>query len=165
MKKRFLQFGLLGVMFAAVIVGFATRKPAKKATPAIYSFDYYPKANVYYNKTNHSYAFLSEDGSWQVAEHLPSAIPLEQDKKVALTNASPDIWKDNERHRMVYAAALYASASDLKAPAVTPPPPPVITNETAEKKDKAEPKKERGIKGFFKKIFKKKRDKDSTSSH
>src|SRR5215217_3126445 len=125
MKKRFLEFGLLGVMFAAVIVGFATRRPVKKTAPAIYSFDYYPKANIYYNKTNDTYAFLTTDGHWQMVKSIPVSSSLSLDKKVELTSTTANVWKDNDRHRMIYAASLYGSSSDLKDPAPKVEPPPV----------------------------------------
>jgi len=150
-------------MFAAVIVGFATRRPvAKKAAPqttTTYNFDYYPKANIYYNKTNNDYAFLTKEGSWQVVKSLPASFTVTLDKKVELKSTSANIWKENERHRMIYAVSLYASALDFKEPPRITPPPPVAKAETKEeKKEKPEVKKERGIKGFFKKIFKKKKE-------
>ena len=162
MRKRFLEFGLMGVMFAAVIVGFATRRPAKKSTPIEYQFEYYPKANIYFNKTIHTYTFLDKNGVWQTQETPPlSTIPL--DKKVDLKSDSPDIWKDNEKHRMIYAVSLYASASDLKEPEKRPEP-PIIKVETIEIPKVTETKKARGLKGFLKKIFRKKKDAPDSSS-
>ena len=161
-KKRFLEFGLLGVMFAAVIVGFATRQTPKKATPTSYSFYYYPKANVYYNKTDNNYIFPDENGSWEVAKDLPPSKSYVLDKKVDLNYSSIDIWKENEKHRMIYAVRLYAADSDLKPPAekYIPPPAAPARIDTTEVKD--ESKKEKGIKGFLKKIFKKKKDEPQT---
>ena len=158
-KKRFLEFGLLGVMFAAVIVGFATRQTAKKPAPSSYSFYYYPKANVYYNITDNTYLFPDENGSWEVAKDLPKNKSYLLDKKVDLNSANSEIWKENENHRMVYAAALYSSESDLKQPPVekyTPPPSTPSRVDTIQEKD--ETGNEKGIKGFFKKIFKQKKD-------
>ena len=158
-KKRFLEFGLLGVMFAAVIVGFATRQSPKKATPSSYSFYYYPKANVYYNTTDNNYLFSDENGSWEVAKDLPKNKSYLLDKKVDLISTSIDIWKENEKHRMVYAVALYASDSDLKQPPAekySPPAAAVPRIDSIQEKDDAS--KEKGLKGFFKKIFKKKKE-------
>ena len=157
-KNRFLQFGLLGVMFAAVIVGFATRQNPKKATPSSYSFYYYPKANVYFNKTDNNYAFLNESGTWQVAKDLPASKNFVLDKKVDLTSSSAQIWKDNDRHKMVYAVSLYAEASDLKEPSAQKVQPPPPAKEEAEEKEKPDAKKDQGVKGFFKKLFKKKKE-------
>ena len=163
MRKRFLEFGLMGVMFAAVIVGFATRRPAKKPTPVEYQFEYYPKANIYFNKTIHTYAFMDKNGVWQTQETPPlSTIPL--DKKVDLRSGSANIWKDNEKHRMIYSVSLYASASDLKVPEKKPQP-PAVKVETFEAPKVTEPKKARGLKGFLKNIFRKKKaSADSSSS-
>ena len=156
-KKRFLEFGLLGLMFAAVIVGFATRQTPKKATPSSYSFYYYPKANVYFNKTENNYIFPGENGNWEVAKDLPQKRSYILDKKVDLNSATIDIWKENEKHRMVYAVALYAAESDLKQPPEKYTPPPASRKENTEE-EKKESKKDQGLKGFFKKIFKKKND-------
>ncbi|MFL5810694.1 MAG: hypothetical protein ACJ749_14320 [Flavisolibacter sp.] len=152
----------MGVMFAAVIVGFATRRPTKNSTPSKYEFEYYPKANIYYNKTIHTYAFLDKNGAWQTQETPPlSTIPL--DKKVELESSSPEIWKDNDKHRMIYAASLYASESDLKETEKKPEP-PVVKIETFEVPKVVETKKAHGLKGFLKKIFKKKKDTTDSSS-
>lgn len=157
-KKRFLEFGLLGVMFAAVIVGFATRQSPKKVTPSTYSFYYYPKANVYFNTTENNYIFPDENGNWKVAKDLPQTKSYVLDKKVDMNSSSIDIWKENEKHRMVHAVSLYASESDLKQPPVErySPAPAASKSDTISRKE--EPKKQDGIKGFFKKIFKKKKD-------
>jgi hypothetical protein len=161
MKKRFLEFGLMGVMFAAVIVGFATRKPVKEIAPAEYAFEYYPKANIYFNKTNHTYAFADKSGAWHTQETPPlSTIAL--DKKVELKSSSTDIWKENEKHRMIYAVSLYASAADLKEPERKSQP-PAIRIENSDQSKPVETKNPRGLKGFLKKIFRKKKDnRDST---
>ena len=162
-KKRFLEFGLLGVMFAAVIVGFATRQTPKKATPSSYSFYYYPKDNIYFNKTDNNYIFPDENGTWQVAQDLPQNKSYVLDKKVDLNSSSINIWKENEKHRMVYAVALYAADSDLKQPPVekySPPSVPTKKPDTVAVQDVA--KKQQGIKGFLNKIFKKKKDEPKT---
>jgi hypothetical protein len=164
MKTKLLQFGLLGLMFAAVVVGFSTNhRPVKKTSPQIYSFYYYPKPNVYYNRDTREYAFIDPEGNWQTSNSLPYAISLESEKKVALTGNYPEIWKDNEQHRMVYAVSLYASSADLEQPAIkTQAPRPHASLEPVDKKEE---KKEPGLKRFFKKIFKKKKDdrQDSTA--
>jgi len=158
-KKRFLEFGLLGVMFAAVIVGFATRQSPKKATSSSYSFYYYPKANVYYNTTDNNYIYSDGNGNWEVAKDLPENKSYILDKKVQLNYTSADIWKENEKHRMVYAVALYADDSDLKQP---PPekysPPPSAPAKVDSVEVKEDSRKEKGLKGFLKKIFKKKKE-------
>ena len=153
-KKRFLEFGLLGVMFAAV----------KKASPASYSFYYYPKANVYYNRTDNNYIFPDHNGSWEVAKDLPQSKSYILDKKVDLNSSTVDIWKENENHRMVYAVELYAADSDLKQPPVEKYSPPPATPEKVDSIEvNDENKKEKGLKGFFKKIFKKKKDEPKES--
>jgi len=161
MKTKVLQFGLLGLVFAAVIVGFSNVRPAKKAFPHVYSFYYYPKPNVYYNRETKQYAFVTPEGTWQTGNNLPFAVALESEKKVALTGPYPEIWKNNERHRMVYAASLYASASDLRQP-----PAKVATVQPVKPKElegsEEDVKKESGVKRFFKKLFKKKKG-DSTA--
>jgi hypothetical protein len=158
MKTKLLQFGLLGLMFAAVIVGFSNGRPSnsKKSSPDIYSFFYYPKPNIYYNRDTREYAYVNPEGNWQTSKNLPYAVSLESEKKVALTGNYSEIWKNNEQHRMVYAASLYASASDLQQPAAKARPlqatAPKIVNEKKE-----DEKKQPGLKRFLKKIFKKKK--------
>ncbi|MGZ5189635.1 MAG: hypothetical protein ACXWCZ_01380, partial [Flavisolibacter sp.] len=121
-------------------------------------FYYYPKANVYFNKTENNYVFPDENGTWKVAKDLPQTKSSVLDKKVDLNSASIDIWKENEKHRMVYAVALYAEHSDLTQPPAEKysPSPALPKADTVELKN--ETNKEQGLKGFINKIFKKKKN-------
>lgn len=120
------------------------------ALPPQYYF--YPKANVYFDSANKEYLFQSGDSAgWVTQKQIPAAVQSMMDKSVLIQNPSQPVWKDNANHKLVYSAALYATANDTiekKAP------PPLITKTDAvEKKEK----KKGAFRRFFDKLFGKKK--------
>ena len=122
------------------------------ATPQYY---YFPKANVYIDSANKDYIFLANDGkTWQSAKQIPAAMQAMMDKNVLIENPSQPVWEDNENHRLVYSALLYATANDTTRKET---PRPISTQPKPSKDTVAEAEKERkGLRKFFDKIFKKK---------
>jgi hypothetical protein len=140
---------------ASLLLPFKKEQPPVAENLSPRNFYYYPAANVYYDPTRHHYIFLDSTAkTWKESNELPDSIKNSLDKNVVLNNITPPVWKNNEQHRMVYAASLYANATDFKEKPVKKEPVP--DKDTAEKKE--DQQKEKGIKGFFKKLFKKKKE-------
>ena len=120
--------------------------------PAKYYF--YPKANVYFDTVNKDYVFLGSDGrTWTSEKQIPAAMQGMMDKSVFLDTFSQPVWKDNQNHRLIYSAVLYASPEDT----VEKEAPPVIVQKPTIGEEKKEKK---GLRKFFDKLFgKKKKDK------
>ncbi len=126
----------------------------KQLSPQYY---FYPKANVYFDSANKNYVFLTTDGkTWQTVKGIPAAMQLLMDKSILIDTPANPVWKDNERHKLIYSALLYASPSDTQiTKEVKPLPKPVVIKQEEVKKKKS------GLKKFLEKIFGKKK-KDST---
>ena len=122
---------------------------------------YFPRANVYFDSSNKEYLFLANDSAnWQTAKQIPNVMQGLMDKSVYVSNPQQPVWKDNEKHRLIYSSLLYATAEDTVQKKEIPKPvakAPVDT--VAQKKKDA-----KGIKKVLGKIlgiFKKKK-KDTT---
>jgi hypothetical protein len=130
---------------------------SEAAIPPPPKYYFYPKANVYFDSVNKDYVFLSADGSsWQSVKQIPAAMQALMDKSVFIDTAAQPVWKDNERHKIIYSAVLYASPADTQE---VKPVTPII---------KAEPpqevkKEKKGIGKLLDKIFRKKK-KDGASN-
>jgi hypothetical protein len=128
-------------------------------------YHYFPKANVYFDSANKDYLFLSNDsGRWQSAKQIPAVVLALMDKSVQIQNPPDPVWRDNENHRLVYSALLYATPTDTVAkkkvvkqlPKQTKP---VVDSAALEVKEK------KGVGKFFQKIFgRKKREKKEDES-
>ena len=116
---------------------------------------FYPKANVYFDTVNKTYIFLGSDGrTWTSEKEIPAAMQSMMDKSIFLDTASQPVWKDNQNHRLIYSAVLYASPADTIEEA-----PPVIVQQAPPEVEKKEKK---GLGKFFDKLFgKKKKNKDN----
>lgn len=118
---------------------------------------YFPRANVYIDSANNDFIFLGNDGkTWQTAKQIPAAMQALMDKNVFIENPSQPVWQDNENHRLVYSALLYATPHDTTSkaapgPTVMRPDPPQDTVQEAEKERK-------GLGKFFDKIFGRKKN-------
>ncbi|RYF84504.1 MAG: hypothetical protein EON98_09010 [Chitinophagaceae bacterium] len=118
--------------------------------PPKYSF--YPKANVYFDTVNKDYIFLGSDGrTWTSGKEIPAAMQSMMDKSVLLDTFSQPVWKDNQNHRLIYSAALYATPNDTIE---RKPPPPVVQKPADSVK-----KEKKGLAKFLDKIFGKKKKK------
>jgi hypothetical protein len=150
MMWRFLFFVFGSFLFSC------SNKKAEETPPAPPPPQYYffPKANVYFDTVNRDYVFMSGDGrTWTTSKEIPAAMQDMMDKSVFLDSFSQPVWKENQNHRLIYAAKLYASPEDTveqkPAPVVQAPPP----GDGSTKKEK------KGIRKFFDKLFgKKKKD-------
>lgn len=119
---------------------------------------FYPKANVYFDSVNKTYVFLGNDGkTWQQEKQIPAVMQVLMDKNVFISKPSSPVWKDNENHKLVYSALLYAAPADTqeaKKPVIVFTPPPV--------KDAVVKKKEhKGLRRLFDKIFGRKKKKEA----
>jgi hypothetical protein len=120
--------------------------------PPIYYF--YPKANVYFDTVNKDYVFLGNDGkTWTSEKQIPAAMQSMMDKSVLLDSFAQPVWKDNQNHRLIYSAVLYASPEDTIER--KPEPPPVA--QLPDDHDSAEKKEKKGLRKFLDKLFGKKK--------
>lgn len=124
---------------------------------------YYPKANVYFDSANKEYLFQSTDSlSWQTAKQIPAVVLAMMDKNVLIPHPADPVWRDNENHRLVYSAVLYATASDTVAEKKAPKPAKkTFTLPTQDSTESAEKKEKKGLGKLLDKIFgrsKKKKD-------
>lgn len=124
---------------------------------------YYPKANVYFDTKMQEYFYFDSVGmTWQENKNLPDSIRGRLEKNVVLDKEVPPVWKNNEQHRLVYSATLYATKEDFKEkepePIASTSPDSQKTGPQANSGD-AEPgtEKESGLKRFFRKLFGKKK--------
>jgi len=155
-RRSFLLF-LVSLGFFACNDNKAEEMPPAPPPPPKYYF--YPKANVYFDTVNKDYLFLGGDGvTWTTGKEIPAAMQSMMDKMVLLDTFSQPVWRDNENHRLVYSAVLYASPTDTvekKKP---------VAKQTGNQKaqDHGEPKKEKkGLGKFLDKLFgKKKKEKE-----
>lgn len=148
--------GMLLVIFCFACSNNEAEKKvvATPPPPPSPKFYFYPKANVYFDSVNKEYIFLGNDGkSWQSEKQIPAAMQALMDKNVLIDTPPQPVWKDNERHKLIYSAVLYASPSDTQ---MVKPLTPVVK----EALPKTEVKKEKkGLGKFFNKIFgRKKKD-------
>ena len=68
------------------------------------SFDFYPAANVYYDRGRSCYIY--HDGrSWVSARSLPRNIYLNNSPRYQVYSQTPDIWRYNDQHRRTYYTA------------------------------------------------------------
>lgn len=146
-------------LLVALLFCFAcnNNKAAKKvvAPPPPPKFYFYPKANVYFDSVNKDFVYLSNDGkTWEVQKQIPAAVHAMMDKNVLIDTPATPVWKDNERHKLIYSALLYASPADTQ---VAKPVKPVVKQEPP----KEVKKEKKGLRRLLDKIFGKKK-KDST---
>ena len=109
---------------------------------------YYPKANVYFDSANKDYVFLGSDGkSWQTEKQIPAAMQGLMDKNSRIDSPSTPVWKDNENHKLVYSALLYASPNDT----VEKKPKPVVQKPA--NTDSSVKKEKKGLRKLLDKLF------------
>jgi len=156
MNGRFLLYFFLLFCFAC-----NSKPAAKKEAVALQpQYYYYPRANVYFDSANKDYVFLANDGkTWQTAKQIPNIVQGLMDKSVLITNPSQPVWKDNEKHKLVYSALLYVTSADTLEKKEPPKPvatAPVDTAATEKKEHKGVRKMLDKFFGLFKKDKKKK---------
>lgn len=150
--NAFVAFIFLAACNQAAVESSVEEK--ETATPRYF---YFPKANVYIDSANNQYLFLATDGkTWQTAEQIPAAMQALMDKNVFIENPSQPVWQDNENHRLVYSALLYATANDTTKKAA---PKPTVSAPKPAKDSAAVEKERKGLAKFFNKIFGKKKNK------
>lgn len=125
---------------------------------------YFPRANVYFDSANKDYLFLTADSSaWQSSKQIPAVVHSMMDKSVLIENPSQPVWKDNDKHKLVYSALLYATPNDT-IEKKEPPKPLADTPKKTEEEVKP-PKKRSGVRRFLDKIFGGKKKKDTAEGN
>ena len=128
-----------------------TKEEEVIALPPLYY--YFPRANVYFDSANKDYVFLGNDSAkWQTAKQIPAVVLALMDKSVQIQDPPDPVWRDNENHKLVYSARLYATPGDTvvkKKVAKTVPKreAPPLDSTIVEVKEK------KGVGKFFQKIF------------
>ena len=111
---------------------------------------------MYYDSSEAVYIFLDSANSWIESKQLP--LKGDIGKNVRIDSAAQPVWKDNEKHRLLYSVALYGDSNDFKKG--LPDSTSVVKVNKVDKKeddDTAQPenkKKKSGIKRFFERLFK-----------
>jgi hypothetical protein len=120
----------------------------QRSSPDYYFF---PKANVYFDSANKEYLFMAGDSSsWISEKQIPAVMLAMMDKSVRIDSPQQPVWQDNQNHRLIYSAVLYASPTDTVE---KKEPKPAVKIEMVQKK-----KEKKGLAKFFSKIFGKKKD-------
>jgi hypothetical protein len=151
MMRSFLAILLVFIFYACN--NNKAEKTVVTTPPPKYYF--YPRANVYYDSANKDFVYLSNDGkTWQAEKQIPAAMQVLLDKNILIDTPAQPVWKDNERHKLIYSALLYASPADTQA---------VKEEKPLVKEVPKEVKKEKkGLGKFLDKIFgRKKKDADN----
>ncbi|MDQ6814895.1 MAG: hypothetical protein M3040_14260 [Bacteroidota bacterium] len=70
-------------------------------------FFYYPEKNVYYNPISKSFWYsLNGTKSWNTFTNGSLSEPTTLGRKIVINTISPEVFKDNENHRKLYAGKL-----------------------------------------------------------
>ncbi|MEI6949251.1 hypothetical protein V9K67_18850 [Paraflavisolibacter sp. H34] len=161
MKAYLSKILLVGGLGVGALMGCPANRKGEQVTKPD-SFYYYPKANIYYHIPKQEFIYFdSNEHHWRTSRQLPDSLQQGLDKNVMLNDPPLPVWKENEQHRLVYSVSFYASPEDFKE---KPPPPqgpvPYPQGEISQGDTTAVPeKREKGIKGFFNRLFGKKEKK------
>jgi hypothetical protein len=158
MNRQFLLvFSWMVFLFACSDSKEQTTDEAGAALPPLYY--YYPRANVYFDSANKVFFFQTGDSAaWQSARQIPAVVQALMDKSAFIQSPSDPVWQDNENHRLVYSASLYATPADTVA---KKPVTKVVAKKPEKRPDSTSVlKKERkGLGKFIEKIFSRKKEK------
>lgn len=147
------------IFIALVIAGCndGNKTTQQKPTRLSPQYFYYPRANVYFDSANKEYLFLANDSSnWQTAKALPNVMQGLMDKSIYIQNPSQPVWKDNDKHKLIYSSLLYATPEDTVEKKEIPKPIVKVSVDTTAK-EKKEAKGLRKVLGKIFGIFKKKK--------
>jgi hypothetical protein len=155
---------LFGVVALLVFAGYTYFSSREQAPDELYgpSFQYYPKANVYYDvEKDRYYSIVNE--KWQPNPSLAEEGSTYLGKHVLIDSPAVPVWKDNEYHRLVFGTALYNSPGEFDKKYTedslrSMPRKEVIRTDTLAAETGA--KKKKGVRAFFDKLFKKRDKKD-----
>lgn len=147
MSKQLLSL-LFILVFAACKEG--AKPETKEVTTLAPQYYYFPRANVYFDSANKNYVFLGNDGkNWETARQIPNVMQGLMDKSILVQSPSDPVWKDNEKHKLVYSALLYATPNDTVAKKELPK----IVERVPSDSTKKEEKKRKGVRKIIDKIF------------
>jgi hypothetical protein len=154
MKAYISKILLVGALGVGALMGCPANRKGDKAVTKPDSFYYYPKANIYYHIPKHEFIYFDPaEDSWHTSRQLPDSLKYALDKNVLLNDPPLPVWKENEQHRLIYAVSFYASPEDFKEKPVEPPPSAAQTGTISQGDTTVPAKKEKGVKGFFKRLF------------
>lgn len=79
-----------------------------------FSFFYFPDKNVYYNPTKNEFWYsINGAKNWNKFANTSNAEPVSLGRKVVISTADSNVYKENENHRKIYGGRLYViRASD-----------------------------------------------------
>ncbi len=147
------------IVIIATAAVFFVFKPVQEGEKQGTIFHYYPKANIYYDVDNKQYFLLSDKG-WEPSNDLPDEQKSVLGEKVILDHPDLPVYKSNAHHRIVYAATLYTSQTDLQnkfyedsVKSLPKKEVDVIKKDSIVAATENERKSKTGIGRFFNKIF------------
>jgi hypothetical protein len=141
------------------------------------TYDYYPKANIYYDIEQKYYlVFDSLQDEWLQKSTLTTEENALLDKKFLIANPSLPVYFDNDNHRLIYGTALYSSSEEInknfiedslkilnaKKNRIIQDSLKMQNAKKENQKEEKEKKRKRGFKKFLDNIFRKKEDKSSS---
>ena len=150
-----LKIGIVILVFTSVLIAMCTSKGNKKASKQ-HVYYFYPLPNMYYDSSDAVYIFQDSLSAWIESEQLP--LKGDIGKNVRINQPSQPVWKENEKHRLLYSVVLYSDSNDFKKQA-EPDSTSIVKTEKVVKKDDdtnqpENKKKKSGIKRFFERLFK-----------
>jgi hypothetical protein len=162
MKKVFLFIGnIMSIGFFLFISGCDRSEKVSEI-----EFDYYPEKNIYFNVARSTFIY-SIDGakSW---DSLHTSSKEEQKllgRKEKIYTKTPEVWKENKTHLSMYEGKIMQMISEVDRNSVTSDEEVSDKRTIAKNSGTAVPKKavapkKKGIKGFFDKVFGKKKKKE-----
>jgi len=166
------------LLFFLCILFFLSCQQAEKSTQTGTkhgnTYDYYPRANIYYDiEQKYYFVFDSVQGVWQQKNTLTSEENSLLNKKVLITNPSLPVYLDNDHHQLIYGTVLYSSSEEInkkfiedslkvlnaKKGRIKEDSLKILKDKKAGQKEEKEKKRKSGFKKFLDNIFRKKEDK------
>lgn len=100
--------GLYLIIMIAILLFFTAGCNSNKRSGEL-QFYYYPNKNVYYDPVKKEFLYsLNGSKSWSTFTDSNNTAPQTLGEKVVIYSTKPQVYRDNENHRKLYAGRLYA---------------------------------------------------------